>query len=482
VLHSRLNHGPDADAAFQYAEKLFKAESNQEGLAELDFQRGYTYNDRSDPTDAKVFLQRALDAAPALDNLQLEIRSHTQLSSAATATGHLEEGVVQAQQAIRLARDNRLDQWAADGLGRLASATMKQGKLSEAEDTAREALQVARRTGQLRAQALANATLASIMSQRHRSDQVIAPAQAALDYYKSHGFFKPAAYTALLLVRTQRDKGEYREALKSAYTSLDVAARSGDNRLQLLAEEAVASVSSAMEDYPNAFTHYNHARTLAENTSDRTNQSAHCAEMLLKLGRYEESEVMLESMLPTPSMAAETANIRLGALLSRQKYREALDLARNTLAVGGPMDADDRHEIEVKLAIAEMYLGQKASALKLLDDLTGSASSPGEVWQRKLTSANVDFQLGRVREAQVLALEVGDHFIESGQLDSALRSLGLAASASRLLADFEKYSNCSKKAVDIMARLEQNWGSQPFHVYLSQPDLRSVLRDVKLGR
>jgi serine/threonine protein kinase len=483
VLQSRLHHVAEADQAFLHAEKLFRAESNQEGLAELDFQRGYSYNDRSDPADAERLLQRSLDEAVALGSVQLEIRAHTQLSSAAYSSGHYEQAVDHAQQAIRLARGNRLDSWAADGLVRLASARIMEDRLPEAEDAVQEGLQLAHSSGQLRAQALANITLASLMDQKGQPDQVIAPAQAALDYYKSHGFFMPAANASLLLVRAQTDKGEYSSALKSGKESVEVASASGVPQLKTLSEENVGYVYREMENYPEALLHFQNARSSANNTSTKASENLHCADVLWRLGRYAESDAVLQTMPEGSVFAARVSQIHLDSLISRGKYAAALSLANEALAASSSVDAGDKQALELGKSVAEAHLDMKAEALKHLDEATAHATvgNPADVWRTKLRVAEIELYSGRTQQAQHDAAAATDYFMSTGQLDSELRDLCLMASASKKLGDFPNYAASSKKAVDIMAQLQQNWGLEAYQTYLSRPDQKVLVREIDLA-
>src|SRR5215469_6929242 len=134
VLQSRHNHVSEAEKAFQHADTLFTAEMNQEGLAELDYWRGYAANQVGNSKEAIRYLQQSLDEADRISSVQLQIRALSQLSSAVVGSD-TSRAAGYAQQAIRLARGNQLDAWAADGLVRLADAQMRQGNFQSAEDT-----------------------------------------------------------------------------------------------------------------------------------------------------------------------------------------------------------------------------------------------------------------------------------------------------------------------------------------------------------
>ncbi len=296
VLQSRQHHVPEADRAFQRAQTLLTTEMNQEGLAELDYARGYAINDGGDPVAAEPYLEKAFEEAKAIPSVQLQIRALTQLSSAAYASNRYEQAVQYAQEAIHLAQSNQLGVWAADGYVRLANANIQEDHLQKAEDAVREALQLSHQGQQRRVEAGANVTLASIMDQRHLPDQVIAPAQSALDYYTQNGFFRPAANASLLLIRARRHKGEYSQALESGKAFQELAAKSGSRQLVAMSEEEVGNVYFDMEQYPNALEQFQNARSEADGTNAKSYQALHCADTLSRLGRYGESEEVLQSV------------------------------------------------------------------------------------------------------------------------------------------------------------------------------------------
>lgn len=302
VLQSHQHHAPEANQAFDKAQTLLTAEMNQEGLAGLDFERGYAANEGGNPVAAEVLLQKALEEAKAIPSIQLEIRALTELSAAAYSSGnsdHLDLSEKYAHDAIHLAQSNQLDVWAATGFVRLANVELSRGNLQKAEDAAREALQLAQQSQQRRAEAGANFTLASIMDQRKLPDQVIPAAQSALDYYSRNGFFRPATSASLLLIHAHRDKGEYSQALSSAKSLDEITTKSGIRPLMTLSKEAMGSIYLDMEQYPRALEKFQEARAIADGPTAKAYQSMYCADVLWRLGRYSESDEMLLSVPPS---------------------------------------------------------------------------------------------------------------------------------------------------------------------------------------
>ena len=482
VLQSRLNHVPEAERAFERAQALLSAEMNQEGMAELDYQRGYAANENGKLQEAKTSLDRALEEANAIASVQLQIRVLTQLSSAEYRTNAARAESF-AEQAIRLARSSQLDAWAADGLVRLASARMMEGHLETAEEPLQEALQLARQTQQPRVEALANFTLASLMNLRHDPDEVIGPAQAALDYYTRTGRLIMAGNASLLLIRAERDKGQYAQAFEAGTAFLDVANKSGVHELIRNAHEVVGTVLIPMEQYPQALTHFESAYSLAETASDREYLAINAADALWKLGRYPECDAMLRFTPTNDKVAALMISERDGSLLSQGRFREVVALSDEVITRHPEMDADDRHIVLTKKLLARTHLGRSPQTLMELDafDKESRTSDAAEESVRDLVLAEAELSSGMVEAAHRSAVEASTHFEASHQLDSELRSVCLAAAAAKGLKLSTEYNLYATKAVDILSQIKQTWGPQAFQSYVSRPDLQLLLRQIQIS-
>ncbi|MGD0737561.1 MAG: protein kinase [Terracidiphilus sp.] len=484
ILQSRLHHVQEGEQAFARAQAIFGSEidsygraGNPEGMAELDYERGYAANDRGDSKDAEPLLENALDEARKIPSVQLQIRVLTQLASTEFKAANDAQVEKYAQDAIDLARKKQLDSWAANGLVRLASDRILLGHLVDAEKPIEEAMEILSQSPQPRVQALANSTYASLMNQEHHSDKVDEPAQAALDYYRKNGFSEGATEAGRLLIRAKRDKGEYKQALDDANELLALAKQSGLTGSQSVAEEELGSVYLAMEKYPDALTHFENARALTKSDMQRPYQEFHCGETLRRLGNYAEAEAMLQLARsnPAPAHIADVEESHVELLLSQQQYASALKLEQEMI-VRAPDEAHKRYELQ-DMALAESHLGMKGRALDSLATLASldqGKSTPLETAQDKMVAADVYFWLQMYSQAHDAAAAAEAFFASTEQFDSDLRSAYLAAAASRLLKDQGSYEIFSKKAIDIGNNLRQNWGPETFQRYLSRPDMRTL--------
>ncbi len=486
ILESKLHDLAPAEQAFQRAEALLDPTSDPEGFAELDYQRGYLANQREATAEADAYLNKARDEATQLHDVQLEIRCLTQLSSVAYSSDRDEEAVQLAEQAIRLARDNQLDAWAADGLVREANARLNQGRFPQAEDALQQALQIARQSQQHREEALANLVLAGLRDQQNRPDDVVAPAQAALNYYRANGYFEPQADASLLLIRAQEGKGQFQQALQSANSFLAMANRSGSGDLIVKAEESVASPLFDMELYPDALVHFQRSLDRSQKNIDKVYEALHCANTLEKLGRYAEADSDLkigEALLRQPgatangAMLVAYAEVEVESLLGQQKYEQASTLAGDVLAKYPTLQPDDRQQLQLNKAIAEAHLGHKAAAWKYLT--AGLAKDPetdDKVHNAEagLQESEIALATGRTREAFDAAVETESYYASTAQRESQLRSAWLAAAAAQQLDDPGSAAKYSQKSVDILAGLQQTWGRPAVHTYLERPDIHAL--------
>ena len=478
VLQSRLHHLPEAEKAFQRVQTLFTANMNQEGLAELDYYRGYSANENGKVAEAKQYLSLSIEEARKIPSVQLEIRDLEQLSSAEVRSD-TDQALNYAEQSVRLARENQLDAWAAKGLVRIAGAKISQGKLDEAEASLNEALGIARQTQQPRTEALANLTMASLMNQRRLPDKVIAPAQSALDYYQKHGFFVNAANVSILIIRAQRDKGQYQQALEAGNASISLATQSGVPRLMMQAEEVVGTVLLQMERYPDALSHFENARSLADESS-KIYQAANMANALWKLGRYRESDVLLQAQAPNDVLGATMADTRVESLLSQEKYEQALSYIEATTARYPKMSASGHQDLELERAIAEAHLGMKKEALADLGEVQQGAKpeNASEEATLNLEIAEINLNAEMPQDAYAKAANAAAHFASTGQLDSELRSVCIAAAASKALDNSAEYNSYSAKALDIRSLIQHTWNPQLSETYLSRPDIRTLLAKI----
>jgi len=481
VLQSRLFHGGEADQAFEAAEKLFAAEMNEEGEAELQYERGYALNSLGKARDAKAFLKKALDEASRMGCIQLQLRALTQIISAdyLISTDDNAPEFVEANQmwetVTRLASESRLDSWLADGLVRWANVQVMKGELDKAQSVAERAMALAKQSRQLRVQAYANLILASIMNQKESPESVIGPAEEARAFFQKHGYLSSAAFSQLLTTRALRDQGKIEEAMRSGQAALDSANSSGIRRLIMQSEEGMASILAAAERFPEALPHARRAVVFSDREADKCQESLIYGNALWQSGRYEEFDSAWNS-LPDSCVKTPAARIeRVAALLSRRKYKDAISTAEATLHEIPNLDPSDRRDLDWDLRLARIHLQGSKTAVHDLRSFANPDEKPNESWARKLQMAEAELMAGVPEEAQTQSEAAAGFFSTASKDASQLRCILIAVNAAHKLGDETTYTSLSNKAIDLSSKLNNNWGPDAFRSYLSRPDVQATL-------
>jgi tetratricopeptide (TPR) repeat protein len=499
ILQNRLLHVREADEAFNMAERLFSAEINQEGLAELHYERGYALNERYDGRAAKPFLATALAEARALtkngkNTVPLQVRCLIQIVNAdylISTNDHGPESIEAKQmtaEATNLARDHGLDAWLADSMVIQANMSLKWHHYKEAEAVVEKALERARQTGQPRVTAKANLALASLMNLEGRPGMVVQPARDAREFYQKHGFLVLAAYSSLLMTRAHRDQLQYDQAIKSAYETLDFANRSGIRRLIMQSEETVGSVCTAAERYPEALPHYQRAISFADGQDDKDRETLNYAGPLWLAGHFQESDAALDSLPQTSATRIDSLAERIESLLSRQEYARAESMAESALLKTGPgIEPDDRKKLDWDRLVAHAHLDPGRDAVRRMRIEIPSLADPDpanpewtEIWDKRLQLAEVELSAGLPREARQDAMAAVEFFASISRHASELRATYIAAGASQKLQDDRAAEALSKKVIDISTQLQQNWGPDALRLYLTRPDIRATISSVNL--
>jgi tetratricopeptide (TPR) repeat protein len=314
------------------------------------------------------------------------------------------------------------------------------------------------------------------MEQEGHPDRIAQPAQAALDYYRGHGFSEGTMGAGILLIRAKREEGQYRQALDDGNALLSLARQSGLSMPMSQAEEAVGAVYQALQQYPTALLHFQSALQRANSDKLRAFQALHCGVVDIDLGRFEDATEMFAVASQNPSTAAAARENVAQSLLRQQQYRPALQKIHATLALQ-QIDERVQRNLRRDQALAEAHLSQKAPSLA---DLTAYIAAvpdgdrPETEAQNQLISAEVYLWLAMNRQAVDNATAAQHYFEGAGLLSSSLRGAYIAEAAAKNLKDRATQELFKKKVLDIRGKLQQNWGSGPFQTYISRPDLHAL--------
>jgi len=477
ILESRMQHAAAANTAFAQAEKLYLADENLEGLAEVEYQQGYLANEQGDTKAARLHLDKALEDARRIPSVQLEIRTLTQLSSVASDAKDQTEAADYANQAIYLANSNQLQYWAADGLVRLAITYESGDPASEAkaEQLLQQAIQIAHQSDQRRVEARANIEMANL--RKDHPDQVIVYATRALDYYKKNGFEEATYDASILLARAQRDQGQINPALKTSEEMLSLAEKAGSKTEISLAQDLTGTLLMRQEKYPSAAASF--ANALSGSTeANRPYVARHYAEALWRSGQYDSAEEILRQY-PARAGSTPEAVVRVNMQLSQRNYAGALALSEAALA---DVDPDKwPWELVIAKAIAEAHTGNAQDAERLMADIKSQSNDARLLASWNLSAAEIELLKKNPAEARQEAEAAMDYYKQVGAPESELLGASFAAQADHMSGDAEEEKKSADFGLDILRQLQQSWSPTQFQSFVSRPDIKNAAQQLQLS-
>jgi tetratricopeptide (TPR) repeat protein/predicted Ser/Thr protein kinase len=480
IVYLRKQDTNNAAQMFDEAERLNKAATNNEGLNEVNRQRGVLFRNKSEYDKAKTQFQLALDTSRVMGNEAQQITSLIELSYLASRRGLFSEAENYAQQAVSFAQQKQLENLTAGGLLELGNAFMAKGDQEKAESYYNQAIQFARANkGRLR-EALGMMNLSGIYIQTLRIDQGLQMAQAALQFFQQENHQRNAFLCLTHIARAYRRKGDYAAAQQALNQKLELAQQSqnqgsiGDTHIEL------GALLLDQEQLPAALEHYETAVKLYGSTNNFL--IAFCnenrAHILAKLGRYEEANQLREELFKgkegyiglLPDLYLNQAETSL----SQRDWRQAIASSNETIKMGGPK-SNVTVRAQYVLAIARAETGAQKEAEHLCEQLIQATSNAGDFGLHSrtlLACAEVALKGKDAQTALTLATEAQQRFARGLQLESEWRAWAIASRANKELGHSDIAQQQMRNAEASRSKLEQQWGAEAFKKYAARPDIQ----------
>jgi serine/threonine protein kinase/Tfp pilus assembly protein PilF len=369
ILYSRRLDSSKAEENFKQAERLYQIMSNDEGRAEVLYQRGALMARTSKSSEARAQLEQVLELLKNAENKSQLVKTQLQLSLVLRDQGNLDSAKDLANQAIQLAQTNNLKNLAANGLIDLGLALLTRGDFDESRKYFKQALDLAQRDKSRSTEVRAILSLGRLNQQLGNSDEAISQLEDALKFYKSGGYRKETSIALSMLGRAHQDKGEDDIALKLFEEQLSLTQESGDQ--QGLAESHMNLVllrGLNQEIYPEAITHLDEKYKIDEARGSKSGMGYDLMNrggFLWQLGRYQEARAALDSAFeianrPEANYKAVLAWVQVKdaeMALSQRHYDEAKKKSQLALEVSGSQFPDVTLNAKYSIGRAEAFLG-----------------------------------------------------------------------------------------------------------------------------
>ncbi|MCA1593552.1 MAG: tetratricopeptide repeat protein [Acidobacteria bacterium] len=484
ILYGRKHDVASAVVTFEKAESIYRAAGNDEGRAEVLYQRGYMYNGAGKLADARQNLEQALELARASDNQYQRVLSLLALSSVMLSDNkQLAEAERYTREAVDFARANGMFNLTARGLVDLGNVFFTGGDFPQAEEHFRQALELAQRYGMRRMEARAALSLGSVLTSQTRTDDALPFLRQSLAFYQQGGYRREASQALTLLARTMRQKGDYAGALQAFEQQLQLARQENNTSQVVLSLNDVGRVLALQSRYTEALKYFEESYAITKSSNDQLHMG-YClinrANVLWRLGRYDEAGALLEQVDAVTNqqpgaykaLEAEVLHSRFEIALSERRLPEAKALAGRALAEGKFVDINV--EARRVLGLALSFSGAKREGRAMCERAAQDARSAGE--QMRLLSllalAEASLESGNTEDAMADASQAQESFARTGQQDLEWLACLLEARARLRAGDPADARRHAAHADELLAALRQKWGDAAYAGFLSRPDVQ----------
>jgi eukaryotic-like serine/threonine-protein kinase len=479
----------EAATEFDRAQSLYESLSNTEGLAEVQYQRGYLASVVRRIPEARGALENAIQLSRAISTKHQEIAALLQLSVVTYQADDASRAQQIASDAVEQARRAGMASLAARGLTNLGFAQMLKGDYAPAEAAFEEAFELAQRQQMPRNEARARFGLASLHQlQGDKAASLIEIAPAAAFYHRA-GFRLEELQCLTLIARANRDLGHDGKAL-AAFQQQVADAQAVDDRQQLaLAEQGIGSVLFENERWPEALFHFVRYYEIAKSISDRDGAGRALvdrATALWRLGRYQEAEQVLAeaetiagagSTTPLKALIAEAQS---GMALSRGQLRKAEAQAQNVLSIGSAVP-QSRASTKWIAGLALAKAGTSHDAKRLGAESVGELAALPDAFdlaEARLALAQILLANGQPQEAQKQAQSALQVLEDAGHKEAAWRAWVILGRVCGRLGETNRAIDDFKNASDRLAELGRTWDARNLETYLARPDIRDLRKSL----
>jgi serine/threonine protein kinase/lipopolysaccharide biosynthesis regulator YciM len=487
ILYSRKTEYEKSFEAFRKAENIYDRQSNDEGVAEVKYQRGGSLNAQENLTAARAQFEEVINNPRA--NKHQQIKAMLQISSACSGEGKTACAEEYASKAINLAKNERMENVATNGLIDLGNSFLARGEYDRAEQNFQQALVFARNDEGLRNEARALLALGSLRVQQRKPTEAKDFVNQALPFFQKGSYNKDISTAYLILGRANEMSENYDEALQ-AFEQVENAENASP------ADKAYAKMVSGnvlmhREKYSEALRRFEQSNELYQslnNTFYSTYIQFYLSDVLLRLGRFDEAKDKLfkaqgalekgHSLLPTLTTKIQLLNSQIA--LSQKDFNLAIKEADQVVVA---KDSSESFEAKIILGLAQTHSNPKnpggvQNCLQALQIAVNRKDSR-RIHLAKLVLAEAYFSSGNQAAAAQNALAAKDYFEMKGQLESGWRAWLMMAAVARQAGQHENARAHAAKALETLSRFEQDLGPENYKIYFARPDISFLFRQAE---
>lgn len=487
MLLRRKTEYEKSNEAFDKAENIYDRLSNDEGVAEVRYQRGVSFNFQEKLDHALTQFELVIRNHRA--NKYQQIRAMMQISSVCSSMGKTACAEEYAVKAINLAKQERMENLASNGLINLGNAFLTRGQYDKAEQNFLQAIDFSRKDEGLYNEARAFLSMGSLRIQQKKPEATEEFVRQALPFLEKGGYQKEIVQANLLLGRVYELKEDFDSAFQAFTQVVNSAAASPADKAY--AEMILGIIFMKKENYPAALNHHERSYDLYKSINFSYYMAYslfYIVECLNQLGNFEKAEERLseaENILQAAPIYQTQLLPRVNSLnaqiaLSQRNFAGAVKEANQAQK---STDSSVAFEADRIVCLGQYYANSRNDKAikycnKALQYAVGTKNSRA-INTTKLTLAEIYLISAKPSEALENALQAKDYFVSAGQLESGWRASLMAARASQQKGDAENTKTYAHESSKLLSQLQSIWGEKFFNDYRGKPDISFYINELE---
>lgn len=299
VLQSQGGLTASALTSLNEAIRLHGVNSNLEGEAEATLRKATVDIAARDWATAGAALGRVAEIAKDPGYASLRLRAQFGLARVAQLEGRFQEAETLFNRALEEAIKLDMGTIAVDGLRGLATALLEAGRLDDADAQFVRAIELAQEKKATRAEMQARLQRASLRLVQRRYAEAIQMVGEPLSFFTRQRYVRNEAEAKSILSRAHEALEQYDEARKLASDVLTVAESIEDQVLIGLSLDNLAGQAERLGQLPQALSFRERAERIHRAAGDHSWLAfdlVNRADLLIRLGRGQEGEVLLDEV------------------------------------------------------------------------------------------------------------------------------------------------------------------------------------------
>jgi hypothetical protein len=279
-------------------------------------------------------------------------------------------------------------------------------------------------------------------------------------------------------------KGDYDQALQAFEEQLKLSQQFGDQAQAGLAHEDIGLLFIRQGKYPEALSHFEESYKIARTLGTEKNIGLTLtdrANALWRLGRYEEARAALGEASPIAERPDAARNLSgpyhlaiARMALSERQFPEAAAKSQLAFAIVSTQFKRAAIAATYTEGLTEVLSGKSQGRVKCEQalEMAKQLGDPTLLSEALLNLAQAQLQSGEPARALKSSLESQALFAKAGNRDNEWIAWLIAARSSRSNHDFQNARNYAVNAQQLLASIEQQWGSDNYGSYLKRPDIQ----------